>query len=97
MRRQDPSQIPGRHDPDGDWPGVGATAGHLVWPPRALGRVVLFPLIVRVGPPRRSLAAEVVAPMPPPPPVNLGQGHGDLVFSMDSFDAITIHPKNEGI
>ena len=21
MRRQDPSQIPGRHDPAGDWPG----------------------------------------------------------------------------
>jgi len=38
MRRQDPSQIPGRHGLAGDWREVRATAGHLVWPPRALGR-----------------------------------------------------------
>ena len=38
MRRQDPSQIPGRHDPGGDWEEVGATARNLVGPPTALGR-----------------------------------------------------------
>ena len=38
MRRQDPSQITGRHDPAGDWREVSATAPNLVWPPTALGR-----------------------------------------------------------
>ena len=38
MRRQDPSQIPGRHDPAGDWPEVGPTTPDLLSPPRALGR-----------------------------------------------------------
>ena len=41
MRRQDPSQITGRHDPAGDWREVSATAPDGVWPPRALGRPTL--------------------------------------------------------
>ncbi|MDA8582685.1 hypothetical protein N9L68_00600 [bacterium] len=40
MRRQDPSQITGRHDPGGDWPGVSATAYNGLSPPRALGRLL---------------------------------------------------------
>ena len=41
MRRQDPSQMTGRHGPEGDWREVGATACHGLGPPRALGRPTL--------------------------------------------------------
>ena len=41
MRRQDPSQITGRHDPDGDWGEVVSTACHGLSPPKALGRPTL--------------------------------------------------------
>ena len=41
MRRQDPSQITGRHDPDRDWQEVSPTACHGLCPPRALGRPTL--------------------------------------------------------
>ena len=38
MRRQDPSQITGRHDPDTDWREVEATTYHGLSPPKAFGR-----------------------------------------------------------
>ena len=49
----------------------------------------------KVGGPGPSAAK--VGPRPSrQPPVNLRQGHGDLLFAMDSFDAFTILPKNDG-
>ena len=38
MRRQDPSQITGRHSTEGDWEEVGGGLTNLLGPPRALGR-----------------------------------------------------------
>ena len=41
MRRKNPSQITGRHDPAGDWRGSSPTACHGLCPPRALGAAQL--------------------------------------------------------
>ena len=41
MRRKNPSQITGRHDPAGDWREVGPTTCHLLCPQLALGRPTL--------------------------------------------------------
>ena len=60
------------------------------------GCVLNVPRPRKVGAPGPS-AAKVGAKRSPPPPVNLRQGHGDLVFAMDPVDAFTIIPKNEMI
>ena len=62
----------------------------------SLGCVLKVPRPRKVGAPGPS-AAKVGATLLDLPPANRCQGHGDLMFSMDSFDAITIHPKNAGI
>ena len=61
-----------------------------------LGCVWKVPRPRKVGAPGPS-AAKVGGKRSPPPPLNLWQGHGDLVFARGSFDAFTIHFKNEKI
>ena len=62
----------------------------------SLGCVLKVPRPRKVGGPGPS-AAKVGPTRSRQPRVNLRQGHGDLVFAMDSFDAFTIDPKHVGI
>ena len=73
---------------------------------RPIGVLDLFEIVVRcvwkvprprkVGAPGPS-AAKLGSERSPPPPINLPQGHGDLVFAMGPVGAFTIIPKNEVI
>ena len=62
----------------------------------SLGSFWNVPRPRKVGGPGASVA-KVGRHTPRQPPLNLRQGHGDLLFAMDSFDAFTIDPKNEVI
>ena len=65
----------------------------LVYSPRSFWNV---PRPRKVSAPGPS-AAKVGAKRLRSPPVNLRQGHGDLVFAMDPVDTFTIIPKNARI
>ena len=56
----------------------------------------MFPDRAKWGAPGPS-ATKVGATLTRRPRVNLPQGHGDLLFARDSFDAFRKHPQHAGI